>query len=103
MVGPIQDVKEAQLHELPGGLEPPRVQANEAGIAEELKRADRAARRQETKGDDYARGQPVEAGMNREVGLVGLNGILEEHVQHQLVPENARAVRELRTSDVRHG
>ena len=39
--------------------------------------------------------------MNREARLVGLNRILEEHIQHQLVPENGRAIREFRARDVR--
>ena len=101
MVGPIQDVKEAQFHELPGGLEPARIEVDQSRIAEEFKRADRSARRQKAESDDDARGQPVKAGMNREARLVGLNGVLKEHVQHRLVPENGRAIRELRAGDMR--
>ncbi len=73
---------------------------NEAGIAEKFKRADCAARRQKAKRNGDARGQPVKGRMDREVRLVGLDGIFEEHVQHQLVPENGRAICEFRTHDV---
>ena len=60
MVGSIQDVEEAQLDELAGGLEPARIEVNQSRIAEEFKRADRSARRQKAQSDDYPRGQPVE-------------------------------------------
>src|SRR5579862_293444 len=103
MVSPVQNVEETQFYELSGGLGPARVQMNRSRIAEKFKRADCAARRKKTKRDDHPIGQPVEAGMNREARLVGLNGILEEHVQHQLVPEDSRVIREFRTHDVREG
>src|SRR5216683_953077 len=97
MVGSIQNVKETQLHELAGSLEPARIQVNEAGISKKFKCSDRAARRQKTKRDDDPRGQAVKRGMNREARPGGLNRVLEKDVQHQLVPKNRRAIRELGT------
>src|SRR5579863_6992412 len=72
MVRSIQDMKEAQLHKLGGGLEPARIQANEARITEKFKRTNRSARRQETQPDHHARGEPVEPRMNRKARRVGL-------------------------------
>ena len=64
VVRAIEDVKEAQLDELPRGLEPPGIEVHQARIAEKFKSADGSAWRQETQRDNHARRQPAESRMN---------------------------------------
>jgi len=35
------------------------------------------------------RGEPIERGMDREIGTIRLNRIFEKHVENALLPENS--------------
>src|SRR5712692_2564147 len=103
MVGAIKDVKKTQVHKAQSGLMPSRIEPNQARIAIEFESADRAAGREKAKNSDDAQPQAREAGVNRKRGVIRLNRIIKQHVQHGLVPEDIRGIRERRASDVGKG
>ena len=79
---------------------PAWIERHHARIAGELVGAHRAARREESKHGDHARGKPLEAGADREAGAIGLNRVLEQHVEQHLVPDDVGAAGELGPGDV---
>src|SRR6266566_2409767 len=99
VVGPVQDVEEAELDEPASGLMPSGIQVDQSRIANELIGANGAAGRKETENGYHSRGQSLEPWVNRNRGSVRLNRVLEQHVERYLVPEDVGAVRQLRASD----
>ena len=66
MVGPIQDVIEAQFaRNAHRGLVPAGIETHQAGIAREFECADGASRRQKSQHRDDALAQARQLGMNR--------------------------------------
>src|ERR1700674_2465207 len=76
---------------------------NEAWIANELKRAHRSVGRMKPKNDDHALAQSAQSGMDRKPGLVRMNRILKQHVEHCLIPKNLRIARQLWPGNMRQG
>jgi hypothetical protein len=101
VVGPVQNVEEAQFHEPGRSLAPARVQRDQPRIAGELISANRAARRQEPKHRDDASGQMGERGMDGKARSVRADRVFEKYFEQYLVPDHMSAVRELRPGDVR--
>src|SRR5258706_13125953 len=100
MVGAVQDVQESAFDEKQGRLMPARIQAQESRIAENFISSDFTTRGQESQDRGHARPQPRESRMNRKVGVVRADRILEHYVEHRLIPEKVRAWRQMRTGHV---
>src|SRR5260370_34770267 len=64
MVGAVQNVEKTQVDKSQGRLMPPRVEADQAGIAGEFERANSATGWQKPKNGDDAQAEAREAGMN---------------------------------------
>src|ERR1700682_6147132 len=94
-------MKEPQFDEAQSRLTPTRIESNQAGITNKFKRADRAVGRLKPKNDDHALAQPAEPGMDRKPGLVRVNRIVEQHVEHRLIPKNLCIAREPRSRNMR--
>src|SRR5258706_217551 len=80
VVGPVQDVEEAELDEPASGLMPSGIQVDQSRIADELIGANGAAGRKETENGYHSRGQSLEPRVNRNRGSIRLNRIFEQHV-----------------------
>src|SRR5260370_29132916 len=100
VVGPFQYVKEAQLQELPSSLMPSRIEPHQPRIAVKLESAQHS-RRKEAQNGDRSQTQPGEPGMDREFGSIRVNRVLEQHIEHRLIPDYVRIERELRPQDMR--
>ena len=88
MVGAVEDVLEAHRHEPERGLVPARVEADDAGVAAQLERPLGPARGEEPQDGDDPQAHPLEARADREVGPVGLDVVVEEDVEHRLLPHD---------------
>ena len=100
MVGAVEDVLEAHRHEPERGLVPAGVEADHAGVAAQLERPFRPARRQEPQDGDDPQAHPLEARADREVGLVRLDVVVEEDVEHRLLPDDLGVGGQQRSLDV---
>ena len=94
MVEPVQDVLEAQADESHRSLVPAWVEADKPRVSEVLERSNRVARQHEPQNRDRASTQTRQPRIDREVGLVRPDRVLEHGVQHRLLPENFGVVRE---------
>ena len=103
VVDPVQDVEEPQLDESQGGLVPSRIEPDQARITGVLEGANNATGRQEPKDGDHSQRQPPEPEVDRKVGLIRLNRVLEQHVEHPLLPIEFRVVWQALAHDVRQG
>src|SRR4051794_20478299 len=101
MVDPFENMQEARFDKAQRGLMPARIERHKARVAVEFESALHTIRRQEAQGDCDAQAQSVEPGADRERGLRGLNGVLEQHVELALVPEHIESIRQLRTVHAR--
>ena len=100
MVGAVEDVLEAHRHEPERGLVPARVEADDPGVAPQLERPLGPARRQEPQDGDDPQAHPLEARADREVGPVGLDVVVEEDVEHRLLPDDLGVGGQQRALDV---
>ena len=103
VVDALDDVPEARLHEAQRGLIPAWIEPHEPGIAVELEGADGAAGRQKAQRGGDVLPEPVHSRIDRELGLVGADGIFQEHVEQLLVPVEIEIVRKRRSGDVGAG
>src|SRR6516162_7999711 len=101
MVGPVQDMKETQIYKPQGGLVPPWIEPDQARIAQELESTVDATRRQKLKGGHHPQGEVLDGGVDRKIRMVGLNRVLEPHVEQHLLPVYICIRRELRAHEVR--
>src|SRR6266853_5995340 len=101
MVRSIQDVKKSQFDESQGGLMPTRIESDEARITDELKGAHGAARRLKAKDDDNALAETAEPGMYGKARLVRVNRVVEQNIEHGLVPEDLGIAWQARAGDMR--
>ena len=92
MIRAVENVEEPFASEQVERLEPARIEVNNAGVRMDVEHAFRLSGLQEAQANVYAQAQPGQAGMDREVGLVRLNRIFEEHVEHALLPGQLRAL-----------
>ena len=103
MIGSVQDVPEPLPDEPKRRLVPARIEANQPGIAGKLERAHRATGWKEAKNGDGSYPQTSKLRLNRELGSIRLNRVLERDVEEPLVPDEIRCVRQPRSRDVRKG
>lgn len=103
VVRAVEEVTNAERHEQPHRLDAARIELHEPRIAVELEGANRAAGRQETQHRQRAEPQAREARLNRERRLRRLNGVLEEHVEQPLAPEELALRRQPRPRQMRDG
>ena len=101
MIGPVEDVTEPQRDEPQRRLVPPRIQPHQPWIAVQLECAHRAVWRDDADDGDHAQAEPRERWLDREAGSVRANRILEEDVEHPLIPVKARGVRQSCAGHVR--
>ena len=100
VVGAVEDVLEAHRHEPERGLVPARVEADDAGVAAQLERPLGPARRKEPEDGDDPQPHPLEARADGEVGLVRLDVVVEEDVEHRLLPDDLGVGGQQRALDV---
>src|SRR5467141_3802941 len=103
MVGAVENMEKTQIDKSQGRLVPPRIEADKALIAGEFERANAAAGRQKPKNGDHTQAQARESRVNGKAGLLRLDRILEQNVEHGLVPKDVCVVRERRSGDARIG
>src|SRR5260370_18970594 len=101
MVRAIQDEKKSQFDEAQGGLMTTRIESDEARITDELKGAHGAARRLKAKDDDNALAETAEPRMHRKARLVRVNRVVEQNIEHGLVPEDLRVAGQARSRNMR--
>ena len=70
---------------------PSRIETDQPGIAGVLEGANGPARRQEAQHRHHAQAEPRERRMDREDGPVRRDRVLEEHVEHRLIPGDVRS------------
>ena len=92
VIGSIENVVEAHLDESRGGLVPPRIQPHQPRISQEFEGAHDTCRRQELQCRDDAQSQTFITRMNRKLRLIGLDRIVHQHVEHDLIPKDIRGV-----------
>ena len=80
------------LDESRGGLVPPRIQPHQPRISQEFESAHDTGRRQELQCRDDAQSQTFITRMNRKLRLIGLDRIVHQHVEHDLIPKDIRGV-----------
>src|SRR5260370_35914234 len=83
----MEDVEESEGHEPPRRLIPARVEPDKPRIALIFERSDRAARRQKAEHGGDVHAETRELRMDRKGRSIGRDGVLEEHVEHALVPD----------------
>ncbi len=103
MIEALEDVAEAEPDESEEGLVPARVQRYQARVAGELEHALGAAVREESEHGHGAEPEVGERGPDRESGVGGSDGVLEEHVEHRLLPGQLGVGRERRRAEVGEG
>ena len=81
VVGAVQNVLEAKLHEAPRGLEPARVEFDQARVAPELEGADRVVRQHQSDCRDRALAETPPARLDREARAGRLDRIGEEDIE----------------------
>src|SRR5258708_13670292 len=96
MVAAVENVEETQVHEARGRLVPARVEVNEAWIAAELERANSAAGWQKPQNGDDAKAQAHKRWVNRKAGLFRPDRVLEQPVEHGLIPIDIGVLRHWR-------
>ena len=101
MVDAVQDVLEAEGDEAQGGLVPARVELHESRVAGPLERAHGAVRQHEAQHSDRADAEPSQRRVDGEPGLFRLDLVLEQRVEHGLLPDDLRIDRQRRPGDVR--
>ena len=100
VVGAVEDVLEAHDHEAERGLVPARVKAHDAGVAPQIERPLGPARRQEPQHGDHPQAHPFEARADGEIRPVRPDLIVEQHVEHRLLPDDLRVGGQQRALDV---
>ncbi len=100
VVRPVEDVAEAEFDEPQGRLMPAGIEADQAHVPRILEGAHGAARRQEAHHGQRPLAQTREPRVDRELGPIGLDGVLDQHVDQPLAPEQLRVGREGITRDV---
>src|SRR5216683_3251909 len=103
VVGAVENVEKTQVDKSQGRLVPPRIEVDKARIAGEFERANSTAGRQKPKNGDHTQAQARESRVNGKTGLLRLDRVLEQHVEHGLVPKDVRIVRKRRSRNVRIG
>ncbi len=103
VVRAVENVRESERDESHGGLVPPRIERNHAGVAFELERADRAARRQEAENRDRPDAEARKARVDGKSRPIRLNRIFEQNIEQALRPEKVGVVGQLRSGQMRNG
>ena len=93
MVDPVEDVLEAEDHEPERRLMPAGIERDDTGVATELERAFGAVRRDEAKHRDDAQTETLDTRQHRELRPRRGDRILENHVEHRLLPCQVRVQR----------
>src|SRR5262249_7889213 len=101
MIGPLENVVEAEFDESCCGLIPVRVETNHTRVAEKLEGSCYSCRGQESQDRDDSQTKTLERRMNREIRAIGLNRILEQHIEHPLIPVQVDVVGKPRPGDMR--
>src|SRR5690349_6706807 len=100
MVGAVQNVEKTQVDKSQSGLMPARVEPDEAGVAGQFEGANFAARWHKAKNGDDVKAEPRERWMDGKAGLLRLNWVFQQHIEHGLVPVYVCVVRKRRPGDV---
>src|SRR6478752_9891462 len=77
MIGAVEDMEEAELHEAQCRLVPARIELDESWIAGELERALGPTRRDEADRGRHPQAEPCELRLDRKMRAVGANGIVK--------------------------
>ena len=86
---PSRICSKAHHHEAAGGVVPAGIQRHQARIAFQLIGAGDAVRAQDHgQRRDFMQRQPVEGGMDGEIGSLRLDGIVEQNIELALFPED---------------
>jgi hypothetical protein len=100
VVGSLQNVQEPQVDEGERRLIPDRIQIHHPGIGLELKRPHAATRQHipQDRQHPYAK-PPQPARRDRKVRFIGMDRVLEGHIEQRLVPHHIRLWRQRRPGD----
>ena len=101
VVDAVQDVLEAEGDEAQDRLMPARVEPDQAGVAGVLEGAHGAVRQDEPQHGDGANAEPPERRIEGELRLVRADRVLEQRVEHRLLPEDLRLGRQRGAGHVR--
>ena len=100
VVGPFENVDETHLYEPQRSLMPSRVDPNHARITHKFERAYGAIRKHESQYRDYPQAQTLKSRMNRKIRSVRLDPVIQQHVEHRLVPIKLCLIGQARPRDV---
>jgi hypothetical protein len=100
MVSALEDMPEPRYDETQRRLMPARVEIHTPDVAVKLERPGVAIGRHETECGRHLAAEPIDAKFNRELGTIGLDRILEQHVEELLGPIELQARIERRPFEV---
>src|ERR1700733_2593451 len=90
VVRTVEDVEKSEIDKPQRRLMPSRIEPDESGVGRELEGPDRRIRREKSENGDDMHAQPTERRVDRKSRTVRLNRILEQDVEHGLVPIHGR-------------
>ena len=99
MVHSVDDVIETESDELQRSLMPARIESDDPRVAGELERAHGASRRHEPQDGDHPLPEPLDAGTDGKLRAVGLDRVLQQHVEQALFPVQLRIYRQPRACE----
>src|SRR5215469_3437817 len=102
MIGAVEDVIETHDDESRGGLIPARIEMDQARVAQKFESADRAIRRDETQAGGDAQSEAAEFGVDGKTVAIVLNGVIEEDVEQDLVPDDIGGRRQSGAGNMGH-
>ena len=94
MVGSFKYVLKAEFDESQRSLAPPRIEPDQAGISHKFEGSHGAPGWQKAENRHHAYAEPRQARLDGKLRLFCPDRILEQHVEHSLVPVQFRFVRQ---------
>src|SRR5439155_10246170 len=101
VIGSFKNMKETKLHKPKRGLVPAGVKPHQSRVAQKFERANNPRRRHKTQNRNNAQAQALKGRVNRELRTVRLNRIVEQYIQHRLIPVKVDVVGKPRARNVR--
>src|ERR1051326_1196241 len=94
MIGTAKNVPEPQIHKAERRLIPARIETDQTRITVELESTYNTCGQHESQDGNPPQAEPFVTRMDRKPRSLGLDGIVEQHVQHRLIPIKVDIVRQ---------
>src|SRR4030095_6778559 len=98
MIGSVEDMEEACRYKSRDSLVPTRTEPHKTEIAIKCESADSTSRRKEPNHRGHPQSQSRETGLDGKVRRIGIDRVLEKHVEQTLVPIQDRKSTRLNSS-----